>query len=317
MKKEYKIMTGVFVLFIVGTVFYFDLLSDFSKSVSGVSQVAKVWTYDGLKEDASVGVNLNVEQTLLGKAEVSYAGGIINRNHNIEIGIAKINGTVIHPGEEFSFLKTLGPVLESDGFREAKSFYMGEVILGLGGGLCHVSTTLFQSLLVAGLPITERHNHTFTVPYYRMGLDATISSVGPDLKFINDTGNDITIKGYTTKEKVAVFEIYGVNDERESIISEPDYIEYKEPPATRFLPSRELPVGEKKCENSRQAGFSVKRFYEVIYKDGTNKVSEFVSKYKPLGLTCYIGVDDKTDFTGCTVKTIYSPKTGVKCPTSF
>ena len=308
MKKEYKIIIAVFGLVVIGTAFYHNFTSNRTNSIFSNSQLAQSLTPAQVEE-----VIHQPEISLLGKAEVSYAGGILNRNNNIEIGIAKINGTVVHPGEEFSFLKTLGPVLESSGFKEAKSFYMGEVVLGLGGGLCHVSTTLFQSLLYAGLPITERHNHTFTVPYYRMGLDATISSVGPDLKFINDTGYDITIKGYT-KDKVAVFEIYGVSDGRESVISEPDYIDYKEPPSTKFIASRTLPIGVKKCENSRQAGFSVRRFYEVLYKDGTSNITEFLSNYKPLGLTCFIGVDDTTDFTGCTAKTIYSPKTGVKCP---
>ncbi|MFM7089153.1 MAG: VanW family protein, partial [Candidatus Paceibacterota bacterium] len=126
---------------------------------------------------------------LLGRAEVGYAGGIQNRNSNIKLGVAKIDGTRVAPGEEFSFLNTLGPVLIENGFKEANSFLDGEVVLGLGGGLCHVSTTLFQSILQAGLPVTERHSHTFVVPFYKPGLDATISNLGPDLKFRNDTGH--------------------------------------------------------------------------------------------------------------------------------
>ncbi|MDQ3076339.1 MAG: VanW family protein [bacterium] len=253
------------------------------------------------------------DPVLLGRAEVSFAGGVINRNNNIELGIARINGTVIPPGAEFSFLKTLGPVLETDGFKEAKSFYNGEVVLGLGGGLCHVSTTLFQSVLQAGLPITERHNHTFTVPYYKPGLDATISSAGPDLKFINDTVYDLTIKGYT-KDKVAIFEIYGVKDGRVPKISDVEVYDWKSPPPTQFIPSRDLAVGERKCEQARQGGFTAKRIYDVVYSPEITKQQIFESTYKSLPRICHIGVDDKTDFTGCNIYTAYSRLTGAQCP---
>lgn len=310
MRKKYKLFLIILVFLIAGIVFAYGFKPNLS--VSDVTQSALSLITEK-EEDTSVPPE---ELVLLGKAEVSFAGGVINRNNNIELGIARINGTVVPPGAEFSFLDTLGPVLESDGFKEAKSFYDGEVVLGLGGGLCHVSTTLFQSVLQAGLPITERHNHTFTVPYYKTGLDATISSVGPDLKFINDTGYDITIKGYV-KDKVAVFEIHGVQDERVVKISDAEISNWKNSPATQFIPSRDLPVGQKKCEQTNQGGFSVKRIYDVLYATGETREQIFESTYRPLQKICHVGVDDATDFTGCNSVTTYSRITGVKCPNNL
>lgn len=309
MSKKYKVAGVVLVFLSLVVVIAYGYKE--SVPISNVSQLAKsLIPEDPVKiEDLP-----KKEISLLGKAEVSYAGGVINRNHNIELGVARINGTVVHPGEEFSFLKTLGPVLESDGFKEAKTFYKGEVVLGLGGGLCHVSTTLFQSVLKSGLPITERHNHTFSVPFYDLGLDATISDVGPDLKFINDTNSDITINGFT-KNKVAIFEIYGIKDGRTSSISDVEISNWKNPPPTQFVPSRELAVGKKTCVQSNQGGYTAKRIYDVVFPDGTTKQQIFDSTYQTLPKICQIGVDDKTDFTGCNSTTIYSPKTGVKCPT--
>lgn len=313
MHKNRKIILGISAIVVIILFFYINYSTDFTNSISNISQLAK----GSIPESVLSVVTLPPAKIeLLGKAEVSYAGGVINRNNNIELGIARINGTIVHPGEEFSFLKTLGPVLETDGFKEAKSFYNGEVVLGLGGGLCHVSTTLFQSLVYSGLPITERHNHTFTVPYYKTGLDATISSSGPDLKFINDTKYDITIKGYT-QNKVAIFEIYGVKDGRIPTISDVEIFDWKNSPPTQFIPSRELAPGEKKCEQSNQGGFSAKRIYEVLYPTGETRQQIFESTYQPLHKICQIGVNDSTDFTGCNSVTLYSRVTGVRCPKNF
>lgn len=296
MEKKYKIFRGVFtIILVLGLALY--LAFSYNPSTK--------------KNEENVPPPVT---SLLGRAEVSYAGGVINRNNNIELGVARINGTVVPPGAEFSFLETLGPVLESDGFKESKTFYEGEVVLGLGGGLCHVSTTLFQSVLKSGLPVTERHNHTFTVPFYETGLDATISDVGPDLKFINDTEYDITITGKTL-DKVAIFEIYGVADGRVPKISEAEIYDHKDPPPTLFLPTRDLPVGERKCDQSRQSGYTSRRIYDVLYTTGATNQQTFESTYKPLQRICKIGVDDATDFTGCNIYTAYSHQTGVKCPT--
>ncbi len=223
---------------------------------------------------------------LLGKAEVSFAGGTEERNKNIELGVSKLNGTTILPGEEFSFIKSLGPATEEAGYSVAKVFLNGEVTTGVGGGLCQVSTTLFQSLLKAGLPITERHNHSYTVSYYDVGLDATYSDPGVDLKFVNDTGNPITIKGGIQDEKV-VFEIYGTPDGRIATTTEPIISSVIDVSPPRYVATTTRSSNEPECINKPQIGYTSNVIYNVLYPNGDLKTEEFKSKYKPLQRVCY------------------------------
>jgi vancomycin resistance protein YoaR len=223
---------------------------------------------------------------LLGKAEVSFAGGTEERNKNIQLGVDKINGRVIAPGEEFSFINTLGPVTEEDGYSVAKVFLNGEVTTGVGGGLCQVSTTLFQSLLKAGLPITERHNHSYTVSYYDVGMDATYSDPGVDLKFVNDTGNPITIKGKTEDKKV-VFEIYGTSDGRIATTTEPLISNIVDVPPSRYVATTTRSSSEPECINKPQIGYTSEVIYNVLYPNGDFIIKEFKSRYKPLQRVCY------------------------------
>lgn len=230
-------------------------------------------------------------QELLGKAELSYAGGTEGRHKNIELGIARINGKVLEPGEEFSFKKALGTVTIDEGFSEERIFLNGEVKKGVGGGLCQVSTLIFRAAMSSALPITERANHSYTVSYYDFGLDATYSEPGPDVKFVNDTAHPITIKG-KTKDLVATFEIYGVSDGRVASTSEVEISNLRNVPPTKYVWVPELEEGQDECINTPQIGFTAKIKYYIIYASGEIKEKEFVSNYKPLQRICFI-VGDK------------------------
>lgn len=236
-----------------------------------------------------------VGEDLLGKAEISFSGSTPGREKNIELGIAKINGKVILPGEEFSFKDTLGTTTPEMGYGFEKQFLNGEVTKGIGGGLCQVSSTLFRSILSAGLPVTQRANHTYTVSYYDVGLDATFSDPGPDLKFVNDTKNPIIIKG-KTEDKKAVFEIYGTNDGRVASTSEAEITDIVDILPTRYAYVPELEEWQTKCINTPQIGYTAKVIYGVLYRDGTYKSQDFVSKYKPLQRVCFIVGDEIKTF---------------------
>lgn len=232
---------------------------------------------------------------LLGSAKLSYAGGTEGRRKNIEIGISRIDGTIIKPGEEFSFKKALGNVSAEDGFSEERVFLNGEVTKGIGGGLCQVSTLVFRAAMSSALPITERKGHTYTVSYYDYGLDATYSDPGPDFKFKNDTENPIVIKG-KTENLNAIFEIYGINDGRVASTSEVTISDIRDILPTKYIWVPELKEDQSKCINNPQIGYTAKIQYEILYADGRKGEQEFISKYKPLQKVCYIVGDEIKTF---------------------
>lgn len=279
-RKHRRLIVVFFVLVLVFVFMYYKSLhkvqpKNFDTPVGG-SQVASV--------NAST---VSEEQTLLGRAEQSFSGGTAGRNKNIELGVERVNGTVVLPGEEFSFTKTIGEVSEEAGFSKEKMFLNGEVTKGVGGGLCQISTTIFQTALHAGLPITERHNHSYSVSYYDVGLDATYADPGPDLRFVNDTGYPLMIKGKIENQKV-IFEMYGVSDGRIASTSEAEIIKVVDFPPTKtvHVASREKDLPD--CVNTPQIGYTAKIIHDVLFPDGKVKQQIFTSVYKPLQRMCYM-----------------------------
>ena len=161
---------------------------------------------------------------LLVVGQSDFSGSPQNRVHNIIVGSGRISGTLIPPGQEFSFNQSIGEVSKENGYLPELVIKNHQVIPELGGGLCQISTTIFRAAVRAGLPITERQPHAFPVIYYNpQGFDATIYSTGPDLKFINDTPNYILIQGKIKGNHLYVY-IYGTGDGREVKVIGPKVI---------------------------------------------------------------------------------------------
>ena len=159
--------------------------------------------------------------TLIGRGESDFSGSPSSRVHNIKIGSAKYNGTILKPGEELSFNSILGEVDESTGYQPELVIKKGKLVYEYGGGLCQVSTTLFRSAIMAGLPILERKPHSFPVRYYDpQGYDATIYPGVVDLRFKNDTSNHILIQSRIEGTKL-IFDIYGPDDDRKVVLDGP------------------------------------------------------------------------------------------------
>ncbi len=226
---------------------------------------------------------------LLGTSTTSFKGSSPKRISNITVGASHINGTIIKDGQEFSFIKTLGPVSEELGYEEEHVFISGLSTMALGGGLCQVSTTLFQSAVMAGLPITERRNHTYAVRYYAPGMDATVAAPVQDMKFRNDTGSDILIKSYVV-DTTLTFELYGIPDGR-TVSIPPAEISDRVP----ALPMVEFPnplwkEGERKCFGGTVNGFTAVVNYNVTYPNGHTNNQVFKSKYEPMQEICIKGI---------------------------
>jgi vancomycin resistance protein YoaR len=149
---------------------------------------------------------------LLAKGETDFKGSPKNRVHNIETGTARYHGILIAPGEEFSFLKYLGPVDASTGFKPELVIKNNVTTPEFGGGLCQVSTTLFRAAVYAGMDITMRRNHSYAVRYYGTpGFDATIYPPYTDFRFLNNTPGTILIQTKIEDTRLS-FELWGTND---------------------------------------------------------------------------------------------------------
>ena len=126
------------------------------------------------------------------------------RNKNVQLACEGLNGYIVKPGQEFSFNKVIGERTEERGFDYATAYLEGQVIEELGGGICQVSTTLYNAVFAAGLISTYRKSHTFEPSYITPGLDATVSFNGPDYRFINTSNYSVRIKASYSKQKVKI-----------------------------------------------------------------------------------------------------------------
>ncbi|MFN2136150.1 MAG: VanW family protein, partial [Candidatus Promineifilaceae bacterium] len=165
-----------------------------------------------------------------------FYGSTDARKHNIARSAANFFGVVVAPGEEFSFNKYLGSVSEADGFEEGFIIVGGRTIEGIGGGVCQVSTTLYQSAFLAGFPITERWEHGYMLHYYDdgegPGMDATVFSPIVDMKFINNTPHHLLIENYYNEEFEALtFKLYSTSMGRTVEKSEPVFSDIKPAPS--------------------------------------------------------------------------------------
>ena len=120
-----------------------------------------------------------------------------------------INGTHLAPGESFSFNDTVGKRTTERGFKVATAYSSGEVTEDVGGGICQVSTTLFNAFVKADMQIDERHNHSLTVAYVDKGKDAAVNWGNQDLRFTNNSSDSVYICCYLTSDKRVRFGIFG------------------------------------------------------------------------------------------------------------
>ena len=157
-----------------------------------------------------------------------------NRIHNVQLMAEYIDGTVIKPGDTFSFNDRVGPRTVERGFREGQMIIGSLLLPSIGGGVCQTATTLFNNAFELGLPIVERHNHSFYISHYPMGRDATVSWGGPDFVFKNDLKTGILIKTRYTSSTLT-FSFYGTDPERRVVASTGERTNWRAPQTTYAL----------------------------------------------------------------------------------
>lgn len=219
---------------------------------------------------------------LLGSFTTSFSTSGSNRCKNVSSGASHINGTVLYPGEEFSTYETVSPFTEANGYAMAGSYLNGEVVDSMGGGICQVSTTLYNAVLRAELNVTERSPHSMTVHYVDLSEDAAIAGTYKDFKFVNSTEYPIYIEGYTTSDKKITFNIYGkeTRDKNRTISFESQMV--SETPATTILQEDAgQGIGYKAVSSKGSSGY-VAELYKIVKVNGveTDRIKVNKSTYK-------------------------------------
>lgn len=236
-----------------------------------------------------------------------------NRNTNVRLAAEAINGTIIKPGEEFSFNGVVGRRTEAKGYKGAAAYNNGEVVQEIGGGVCQVSTTLYNAVVRAGLEISYRRSHTFEPSYITPGQDATVSYDQPDFRFINNSKAAIGIKASYSNQKMTV-SVYGIPILEDGVKWDlrSEKVETLDPPAPTYEEDQTLEPG---VEKTKSAGTQGSRWvtYKVVTKDGKTVSEEVDHKttYKghaPVILRNTSGVvlppDETTPVESSTVPTV-------------
>ncbi|WP_026651489.1 VanW family protein [Butyrivibrio proteoclasticus] len=215
---------------------------------------------------------------VLGTYTTSYKSSGQARSANVANGCSLINGTTVYPGEEFSVLDVITPFSEANGYYLAGSYLNGVVVESFGGGICQVSTTLYNAVLLAELEVTERHCHSMIVNYVSPSADAAIAeSGGKNFKFINNTDYPIYIEGYTTSDKHITFNVYGVEtrDAGHKVSYESEVIETTPASADKIVTDPSQPVGYVGVQ-SAHIGYKA-QLWKVVTENGTVTSREVVN----------------------------------------
>ena len=228
---------------------------------------------------------------VIGRYKTSFKTSNADRSGNVRNGTRLVNGTVLLPGESFSMYQTVSPFTEENGYYLAGSYLNGMVVESLGGGICQVSSTLYNAVLRAELQIDERHNHSMIVSYVDLSSDAAISGTSKDFKFTNNTENPIYIEGITTEDKQVVFTIYGVETRPSNrVVSyESEKISETVPEGDKIIADPSLPLGSITTQ-SAHTGY-VGKLWKIVTVDGkeTERVEVNKSTYLPTPRTATVG----------------------------
>lgn len=184
------------------------LEAELKKSINPENKEEKVEVPVTVEKPKITADALRQINTKLASFSTSFNAGNANRVGNIRVSADSINGTVVMPGEVFSTNEAMGPRVKSSGYSEAPTIVNGTLTPGLGGGVCQVSSTLYNAALQADLEIVERRAHSMRVSYLPASRDAVISGDYIDLKFKNNTGYPIYVGGYPSGTSVTMV-IYG------------------------------------------------------------------------------------------------------------
>lgn len=257
------------------------------------------------KEPEYTTADFEAIDSVLGDFSTEYNPGNANRSKNLATGASKIDGTVLMPGEKFSMYETVSPFTEENGYANAGQYVEDELVDGLGGGICQVSTTLYNAVLESELEVNERYPHSLTVSYVKLSRDAAIAGDYMDFKFTNNTEYPIYISGYAGGGTIS-FAVYGheTRPANRTISFESKTIEVYEPEEPVTEEDENMDEGTSEVEQQSHTGYYAE-LWKHIYEDGVlvDSVRVNQSSYRATAQKIRIGTRKTEASTGDTGST--------------
>ena len=229
---------------------------------------------------------------LIGSFQTSFKTSNADRSQNVKTGAGHIDGTVLYPGEIFSTYEYVNPFTIENGYAMAGSYLNGKVVDSLGGGICQVSSTLYNAVLMAELEVVERSPHSMLVTYVQESADAAIAGTYKDFKFKNSTDAPIYIEGYTTDGKQIIFNIYGEETRPSNrTVKYTNKVLEVTPAATQLVADAAQGIGYRLVESGHNGCKA--ELYKEVYVNGALQSSERVNKsnYQLSNRVVYYGIN--------------------------
>lgn len=282
-----------------------------------VSYIEESWTQTdaSLELAASVvepeGTKEQLERVtdVLGTFTTDFGTSSAGRAQNVRNGASKINGKVLYPGEQFSVYEAVNPFTAENGYELAGSYENGTTVQTYGGGICQVSTTLYNAVIRAELAINERFCHSMIVSYVKPSMDAAIAGTYKDLKFTNNYDFPIYIEGYTSGMQIT-FTIYGEETRAEGreVVFESETTSTTEP-ETKFVASSEYPIGYIHTEQSAHTGYTAK-LWKIVKENGVEVSREQYnsSTYNPSPKIVTVGIKSDSEEAVAAMKAAIATK---------
>lgn len=272
------------------------------------SEILNGWNQEDIVISASIEKDIPkytrkmVEQcnTILGTFSTTYTTSSSNRAGNLANGARLINNTVLYPGDTFSAYEKLTPFTTANGYYEAGAYSNGMLVDSIGGGVCQVTTTLYNAVLFAELEVVERYAHSMTISYVELSRDAAIAGTWKDLKFSNSTDSPILIEAYT-EGRTITFNIWG----HETRDTQNRKLKFESVVLSQTQPGKDVvkedptkPVGYKEVTQSAHIGY-VAELYKVVYENGDEvsrtKVNKSVYNASPRYVTVGTKEEEKKE----------------------
>lgn len=234
-------------------------------------------TYEAVK-------NVN---SVISSFSTSFNKNDVNRTDNIKLACSRINNVLLMPGDEFSMNRELGPRTHANGYKQAPIIFKNELVPGTGGGVCQVSSTLYNAVLMAGLKVTEREHHSMPLTYISPGRDATITESSIDFKFRNDLDHPVLINAGVTGNKLNISILGKKRDDGIEFRLKTKTIGVFKPKPEKIVLDESLEPGGKVVERKPINGIKV-ILYREAYRDGVLQWREKLNEdyYRPVqGIT--------------------------------